>query len=449
MRFACQKRLLEPIALACIYFVVTSSDAFQFPRPISRQLCKSPSSLAVSVSAPLTGQEQNPYDDEAEDEFDDNCGSKDYRDSGIFRRYLRSMRRSIKNKTTLANRMDDELKRVEIAFFNLKGKNAPKCRYAVSAHSYEGPPCEPDMSCYAMVATAYAKAGLGRVGAELAQKVYERYEKNSVSGVASNAIFKTACLNAWCQADAWDKIDGWLQRMEDEYAATNHEADAPDCVTYTSVLEGLANSRKLKSHEIVSRSLVLLQKTKDLADSGKNPWARPNRYTYISVMKCQLRNGSGMEMMDRVESVYRQMEEDYKIFQTEDLKPRAVASISLFNAAARCRGGMKAALRAEELLLEFNQRYELTGDPDYRPVEGMYVALMTAYAKTEMNHAEQGGERAEVLLAEIKKHGDKPTAQAITAGEEVQAPFVDMVVSLYMSFISLSHFFVNKPSYQR
>lgn len=429
MRPACQKRLLAPIALACIYFVVTSSDAFQFSRPLSSQ-CKSQSSLAVSVSAPPTGQQKIPDDDDDDDEFDKKFDSKDYRGSGEFRRYLKSMRRSIRAKTTLANRMDDELKRVEIAYYNLKGNNAPKCRYSVSAHSYDGPSCEPDMSCYAMVATAYAKAGLGRVGAELAQNVYERYEKNSLSGVAPNAIFKTACLNAWCQADDWAKIDGWVQRMEDEYAATNHEADAPDCVTYTSVIEGLANSRKLKGYEIASRSMKLLQKTRDMADSGKNPWARPNRYTYISVMKCQLRTGDGMEMVDRVESLYRQMEEDYKIFQSPDLKPRAIASISLFNAAARCRGGMKAAIRAEELLSEFEQRYEETGDPDYRPVEGMYVALMTAYAKVEANSAEKGGDRAEVLLAEIEKHGDKPSTQAITAGEKIEVPFVDTVVSL-------------------
>jgi hypothetical protein len=433
MRLACQKRLMEPIALACIYFVVTSSDAFQFSRPISRQFCKSPSSLAVSVSAPPTDQQRIPDDDDDEDdedEFDDNFDSKDYQGSGSFRRYLRSMRRSIRAKTTLANRMDDELKRVEIAFYNLKGKNAPKCRYSVSAHSYEGPPCEPDMSCYAMVATAYAKAGLGRIGAELAQNVYERYEKNSQSGIAPNAIFKTALLNAWCHSDDWIKIDGWLQRMEDEYAATNHEADAPDCVTYTSVIEGLANSRKLKGYEIANRSMNLLQKTKDLAESGTNPWARPNRYTYISVMKCQLRTGDGMEMVDRVESLYRQMEEDYKIFQTHDLKPRAVASVSIFNAAARCRGGIKAAMRSEELLTEIKQRYEETGDPDYCPVEGIYVALMTAYAKVEVNSAEKGGDRAEVLLAEIEKYGDKPSTQAITAGEKVQVIFVDLFLSL-------------------
>ena len=118
MRPACQKRLLAPIALACIYFVVTSSDAFQFSRPLSSQ-CKSQSSLAVSVSAPPTGQQKIPDDDDDDDEFDKKFDSKDYRGSGEFRRYLKSMRRSIRAKTTLANRMDDELKRVEIAYYNL------------------------------------------------------------------------------------------------------------------------------------------------------------------------------------------------------------------------------------------------------------------------------------------------------------------------------------------
>lgn len=405
--------------------MATPSDAFQFSRPISRQFSNIPSSLAVSVSAPQhNGQQTTPSDDE--DDFKDNFDSEDHEGSGAFRRYLQTMKRHIRAKTTLANRMDDELKRMEISAYNLEGNNAPKCRYSVSTHSYAGPPCEPDMSCYAMVADAYAKAGLGRVGAELAQSVYERYENNNLSGIAPNAIFKTACLNAWCHADDWDSIDGWLQRMENEYIATNHEADAPDCVTYTSVLEGLSNSRKLKGHEIVRRSMKLLEKMKDLAASGTNSWARPNRFAYISVMKCQLRAGDGMEMIDRVESIYKRMEEDYKIFQTHDLKPRAAAAVSIFHAAARCRGGFKAAIRAEKLLREFQQRYEETGDADYRPVEGMYVAIMTAYAKTETLTAEKGADRAESLLEELESSGDKPSTHAITAGEKVLVPFVDM-----------------------
>jgi hypothetical protein len=357
--------------LVCSSILAKKSKAFtqcSTSKLLPIRLHLSPTVLATSISTPSSALENLTGDGDLHN-------AVEFPSYNHFRAYLKDMKRFIKSKTTLANRMDDELKRLEIQVYNLTGQEAPTCRYPPSDKCYGGPPIEPCENCYAMVCNAYAKSGLGRLGAELAEEVYKRYEKQMATGQRPSKIIKTAVLSAWAHADDWGKADEWLQQMENQFAVTKNEQDAPDMISYTCYIDGMANSRTLRGDEIARRSLEILDRTHKQARSGVNPFALPNRYSYISVMKCQIRSGKEIESIDDVERIYRMMEEEFHRLQRYDLKPKSVAAMPIFNAAARSRGGIKAAKRGEIFLKEIKDRYEATGDQDYRPLEGMYTSL--------------------------------------------------------------------------
>jgi hypothetical protein len=101
----------------------------------------------------------------------------------------------------------------------------------------------------------------------------------------------------------------------------------------------------------------------------------------------------------------------------EALKPKSIAAMPMFNAASRCRGGIRAAEKAEKLLQELQTRYDETGDPEYHPLEAMYTTLLSAYSKVEPKSAYRGAKRVDELLEAMKRNNMKPSARAITAGK--------------------------------
>jgi flagellin-specific chaperone FliS len=328
-----------------------------------------------------------------------------------FQQYLRKLSNEIRNKRTLANRMDDELKTMEINFYGLdvdKGDETMRCRYPDSV-SYNGPVVAPDVRCYAMVASAYAKSRLGETGAELAEQVLRRCEKYSTF-TKPNVILKTACLNAWIQAGDWDKADRWLFDIEQRYNITGERIDAPDTILYTHYLEGLASTKSLSPNQIISRCDKILQKMHALAESRENPYASPNSFTYLAAMKARSRrrqsankNENWATIVEEVEALLRELQERYQAAGKGDpkLKPNAHCYIPVANAAARSRGGIEAARYAESLLRELEHLYLETGDPDYRPLDGIYTACFTAYARVEKEHATEAAQRVRLLLQEL------------------------------------------------
>jgi hypothetical protein len=310
--------------------------------------------------------------------------------------------------------MDDELKRMEIRFFNIAPENAPVCRYEETDHSYKGPAIEPDVSCYAMVANAYAKAGLGRVGAELAEAVYHRCQTHSVAQ-RPNAILATACLNAWTNADEWKKADEWLTDMEEKFASTGDKFDAPDTVTYTCYLEGLANSRTLKGPEIARRGETVFQKVLALAASGDNPYVKPNRFTYIAAMKCLTREENGIETLNKAEGLLRELESMYAKTKIHATKPKSVAYLAVLNTAARCGAGIEGARRAEALLLELQKLSER--DSDYHIQEPCWTACLTAFARVQPEHAAEAAEKVDEILEKMENDTSvrRPSVHVYTA----------------------------------
>lgn len=335
-------------------------------------------------------------------------------DRSNFRTHLKMMGQSTRSKVTLANRMDDELKRIETRFFKLSTENAPVCRYEATTHAYKGPAVEPDVSCYAMVANAYAKARLGRTGAELAEEVYRRCQTHSIVQ-RPNAILKTACLSAWMSADNWERVDVWLADMESTFAETGKRWDAPDTVAYTCYLEGLASSRELNGTEIARRGQEFFLKVLRLAESGENPYVKPNRYTYIAAIKCVTREENGVETLNKAEGLLRELQALYAETKDPDMKPRTVAYLSVLNTAARCKAGIEGARRAEALVLELQKLNE--DDPDYRLLEPCWTACLTAYARVEPEYAAEGAVKVDGFLERMESDEtmSRPSVHVYTA----------------------------------
>lgn len=102
--------------------------------------------------------------------------------SNPFREHLAKCLSQVKAKNELVHNMDDDLKRMEMQFYNLSEPDAPKCRGERSGFSYNGPTTRPDTICYELVAQAYASANIGREGALLAEDVVRRFESHQEDG---------------------------------------------------------------------------------------------------------------------------------------------------------------------------------------------------------------------------------------------------------------------------
>jgi hypothetical protein len=89
-----------------------------------------------------------------------------------------------------------------------------------------------------------------------------------------------------------------VDRYGRKFASTGDKFDAPDTVTATCYLEGLANC-ELKGPESARRGETAFQV---LALAGVQIiHVKPNRFTYIAAMKCLTREENGTETLNKAE----------------------------------------------------------------------------------------------------------------------------------------------------
>ena len=121
-----------------------------------------------------------------------------------------------------------------------------------NVRSYTGLAFEPDASCYAIVATAYAKAGMGSEGARRAERLVDRL--SSYPGTQKQVhqkVLLSAIMKAWAMADNWTKANEWLDQM-------TIKGSAPDMMTYTMFLDALAQSQSANVEQIQHETREIL-----------------------------------------------------------------------------------------------------------------------------------------------------------------------------------------------
>ena len=254
-----------------------------------------------------------------------------------------------------------------------------------------------DVSCFAMVASAYAKAGMGIKGAMSAERIVETYISLTTSTAQKkNRVLLSAVVKAWALADDWTRAKKWLDRMI-RNAQENPEF-GPDAMTYTAYIDALAKSTVKSNNEVKDEALDILEHMKTLPSTAQQ---QPNTYTYDAVMKCVARTND----METMEVLLKDLVDRYNNSNIKDrtMKPSARSYGAVMDAWSKSGRGLYAAQRADALLQELNALYQTTGDIGYHPNEYAYTFVLTSYARVDPTDISIALARTEQLLLEFER----------------------------------------------
>eukprot|EP00980_Cylindrotheca_fusiformis_P009726 scaffold2149_cov187-Cylindrotheca_fusiformis.AAC.4 len=402
--------MLAVVNLVFLFWAAETIVAFQ---GISRQPAfgsnNHQSKTALSASIPTTKKKQSQRFGKVV--FDGT--------STPFRDHLNKLSSQAKKNRCLAQHMDDDLKRMETQYYNLSEADAPICSHPESPFQYDGPNTRPDAGCYRTVIHAYANAQNGTEGAFLAESAVRRYESYQDEYADRGLLHEV--LQAWVAVRNLEKASDLLKLMEDRFYETKDIDLAPDTRMYSLVTAGLANvgaSDKARTAKLASDALLRMR---NRYLSGDNPIAIPNRYIYTHVMLCEARVKSGSESFYRVDSLYRQLEEDYRMLKHDNLKPDALSALALFQSAVNNSGDPKVVERAFEVWDSLRVRYIEKGDLSYRPVEKMYKYLFSAVTRLGSENAREFSSRLRNLLKAMRSDGLVPSVQTMALAIEATA----------------------------
>lgn len=367
-------------------------------------------SLKTFVSS--TTHDSDQYEDE-----NDHSKSEISRIRGSpFLRHLHILNSQVTRGDLSPEYMDDELKRMEIQIYNLSDEDAPKCIHPPhSDFVYSGPTTEPDSRCYELVTKAYAMAQPSKKNSLLAEDVIKRYESYN-SGQFPNRYIMRGMIRAMVEASDFKRAREWLIRMEDRFQETKDIKIAPDTRTYGIYTRGLSMDGLLDKEANAREARGILQHMRDRYISGENPLVMPNRFIYTQVMVCESRFGKGMECFDRVESLYRQLENDYQDMGQEALKPDSTSVLPLFEVALNS-SNREVTRRALAIFEEMDVRYCDTGDSVYKPTPSAYKTLFLCLGNLPSIEARKFSTDLDNLLKSMKRNNVKPKARTITAGK--------------------------------
>lgn len=152
----------------------------------------------------------------------------------------------------------------------------------------------------------------------------------------------------------------------------------PDVRIFTKVIHALARSGQTNAGE---KAEGILTRMEHLAETGKNPSAKPNTLTYTAVIEAyansEQNNGDSARRADRI---YQKMEDLYQAGHT-DVRPTARSLHSLILAWNRS-GEQGAAYNAHEILQHMQHLALNEGFTDCKPTAASYNSVIDAYAKS-------------------------------------------------------------------
>lgn len=166
----------------------------------------------------------------------------------------------------------------------------------------------------------------------------------------------------------------------------------PDVRIFTKVIHALARSGQANAGE---KAEGILTRMEHLADTGKNPSAKPNTLTYTAVIEAyansEQQNGDSARKADRI---YQKMEALHQAGHS-DVHPTARSLHSLILAWNRS-GETEAAYNAHEILQHMQHLALVEGFTECKPTAASYNSVIDAYAKS--------GEPNAVAIAESILH---------------------------------------------
>lgn len=204
-------------------------------------------------------------------------------------------------------------------------------------------------------------------------------------------------LDAWAfsgEVDAAEQAMALLNRME-ELAAVDASL-LPDVRSYTKVINAISRAAAANSGSAHSVDLAdqVFDKMNYLYQSGINPTAKPNTFTYTAMVEAHA--NSGVQGSARhAEQICEVMVQKFLDENDPDVRPTARAFNAVINAYARI-GEYAAAQQAHALFLRMESVYMSTGLEEVKPNTYNYNSVISAWANC-------GEERAvEEVLARME-----------------------------------------------
>jgi pentatricopeptide repeat protein len=290
-----------------------------------------------------------------------------------FRGYLNWIAKNTRGWHHAAMAMDGELLAMEERWYGGHRPNG-----VPTSGRYHGSAIRPDPTCYGIVAEAFAKANLGRLGAEKAAEVLRRCHETH-NGMVS-VVLHTTVMKAWANAGEFVKARQLLSDMERRYANSGDDAMAPDMIAYTIYLNVLSDSKTISGQAIASEAMELLQEMHAKAESGENPKVRPNTYAYTAVMKCLARANDFVGIQHLFQDLRRRSQEAPEDVQGT-FRPGKLVYGTMIGIYAESDLGDEGARMADALLKELQALHTETSDILYRPNPFILSSVLTAYAK--------------------------------------------------------------------
>ena len=327
--------------------------------------------------------------------------------------YLHQQQRSIRDPSTKALHMDDEMKRMESKYHQLGGDDLPQIYYPLGhgLDHYNGDLVRPNERSYELILRAYARSNLGVEGAEFAEALVARYEKFNTSKQATTKMIAFV-MKAWIAARNLEQSELWLHRIENRYRSTQLVSDFPGYYIYNPFVIGLGFMANVSPRTVAKRSMEVLEKIDALSGCAKNYEMFPGREIYLNIMKYQEYGYKGTAAFFRIEKIFRLLQKNYRSSGYHPrLKPCVEALTPVIVAASKCHfpSDDRVIERVNVLFDEFDQLYQVTGDPDFCPNGTICNSLNSIYARMNRHQMNFGDftKRTTLLLQRMEEYNIK------------------------------------------
>lgn len=278
-------------------------------------------------------------------------------------------------------------------------------------------PPEPTTRSFNVVINAWAKSG-ERDSGERAEHVFTMMEnwrqecngRSDYNGALPNARSLSGVLDAWAQSNA-SGAEGRASRIlmfaiEKQRAAVRCKREGepaaagtvikPNVIMFNSVIHAWVNSNR--GQEGAEQAERLLRVMERLDESGELGYTddsdsddvglKPNTRTLSLVVdawaRCESKDKVG-GAAKRAQDILDQMEKLYR--EGKDVKPSYITFTSCIAAWARSERNPNAAENAEELLDRLILLYEDTGDKDFYPTTATFNAVISAFARSDLEES--------------------------------------------------------------
>lgn len=332
-----------------------------------------------------------------------------------FHFYLHQQRGSIREPSTRALHMDDELNRMESKFHRSGNDDLPQLWFPLDQgfDHYNGDIVRPNERSYELVLHAYSKANLGKEGAERAENVLARYEKFNTTKQATTKMMAFV-MKAFIAAGDLKRTEYWLNRIEKRYEATQLVSNFPGYFIYNPFVLGLKRMADVSERRAAKLSMDTLLKIDTLHDSAstKQYDLLPGRTIYLETMKYQERGYKGSAAFFRIQEVFRLLQRNYRLTGNNPIfKPSIETVTPVFVAASKCYypDDDRIIRQVNSLFDEICQLYEETGDPDFCPNATMCNSLNSIYARMNRHKINLTDfmERTTILMERMEKYNVK------------------------------------------